>query len=304
MQYFILGGTGFVGRFLVKYLLDHGESVTALVRDESRLKINAPGLELIKGDPLKQGDWQSAILNSDVVINLVGSPIMTNWTEKAKEIILSSRVDSSANVVDALRQSPPKTFICANAVGYYGPRGDETVNEHEGPGTDFLSEVAVKWQEAAMGAGNFGHRVVISRFPAVLGPNGGALAQMLPIFKFGLGGKLGSGRQWFPWVHINDLVRALHFLGTSNEINGPVNICSPGTVTNARFTKALARALNRPALFMVPGFGLRIFYGEVANMLLSGQRCIPKVLDDAGFEFKFEDIDSALADIIEKWRSR
>ncbi|WP_028574520.1 TIGR01777 family oxidoreductase [Desulfonatronovibrio hydrogenovorans] len=298
MSYFILGGTGFIGNFLVKHLLDQGEEVTALVRDDSRIKTRSPGLKLIKGDPLKPGQWQKAVPDHQTIINLVGSPIMASWTDQAKEKIFASRVDSSLNVVSALQDAEHKTFICANAVGFYGPRGDEIINDHVGPGSGFLSTVAVKWQEAALGAENFGHRVVITRFPAVLGPGGGALAQMIPVFRFGLGGRLGTGSQWFPWVHILDLARAMQFLSQYKEIRGPVNLCAPKPVTNAQFTRALGKALNRPAFFIVPGFGLRLIYGEVADMLLSGQRCVPKVLHDAGFNFRFEDIDSALADIM------
>lgn len=299
MNYFILGGTGFIGGFLIKFLLDQGENITALVRDESKIKTTSPNLKLIKGDPLKQGDWQQEMVKSDVIINLVGSPIMTNWTDKARKIILSSRVDSTANVVEALKDTSPKKFLCANAVGYFGPRGDELIDDHEPPGADFLAQVAVKWQEVAMKAAKSGHRVVISRFPAVLGQNGGALTEMLPVFKLGLGGKLGSGKQWFPWVHILDLARALRFLSQKNDINGPVNICAPKPVTNEEFTRALGRALNRPTVFKVPGFALKLRYGQVAEMLLAGQRCIPKVLDKAGFDFKFKEIDQALEDIVD-----
>ena len=302
MNYFMLGGTGFVGRYLIRFILDQGDRVTALVRDESKIKIPSPNLKLIKGDPLRKGDWQQELPRADVIINLTGSPIMTSWTEKAKAMILSSRVDSTANVVSALDDSRPVTFICANAVGYFGPRGDELIDDHQPPGSDFLSQVAVKWQEAAMAAENQGHRVVVARFPAVLGPGGGALAQMMPVFKLGLGGRLGSGKQWFPWVHILDLCRALHFISQKHEIKGPVNICAPKPVTNAEFTRALARALNRPALFMVPGFGLRLIYGEVAKMLLSGQRTIPRILNEAGFEFKFKDIEAALGHIVAEWK--
>ena len=302
MRHFILGGTGFVGQYLVKFILDQGDDVTALVRDESKIKTRSPNLEQVKGDPLRQGDWQRELIRSDVVINLVGSPIMTNWTDKAREMILSSRVDSTNNVVLALRDSEPKTFICANAVGYFGSRGDELIDDYASSGNDFLADVAVKWQEAAMGAENLGHRVVVSRFAAVLGPGGGALAQMMPVFKLGMGGKLGNGKQWFPWVHIFDLARALHFLSRKKEIKGPVNICSPKPVTNAHFTRALGKALNRPALFRLPGFGLKMRFGEAANVLLASQRCIPEVLRGAGFEFKFEDIEAALADIVPQWK--
>ena len=302
MNFFILGGTGFVGNFLIKFILDQGDDVTALVRDESKIKIRSPNLEPVKGDPLKQGDWQKELVRSDVIINLVGSPIMTTWTDKAKKMILSSRVDSTNNVVTALKDSGPKTFICANAVGYFGSRGDEMITDYASPGKDFLSDVCVKWQEAAMGAENLGHRVVVSRFAAVLGPGGGALDQMMPVFKRGMGGKLGNGKQWFPWVHIFDLTRALYFLSRKKEIKGPVNICSPKPVTNEHFTHALGRALNRPTLFRVPGFGLKLRFGEAANVLLASQRCIPKVLHEAGFEFKFEDIEAALADIVHQWK--
>ncbi|MFP4109327.1 MAG: TIGR01777 family oxidoreductase, partial [Desulfonatronovibrio sp.] len=298
MNYFILGGTGFIGGFLINFLLEQGENITALVRDKSKIKTTSPNLELIKGDPLTRGDWQLEMVKSDVIINLVGSPIMTNWTDKAKKIILASRVDSTGNIVEALKEVSPRTFICANAVGYFGPRGDELIHDHESAGSDFLAQVAVKWQEAALKAGQSDHRVVISRFPAVLGPGGGALAQLIPVFKLGLGGKLGSGKQWFPWVHILDLARALHFLSQKKEINGPVNVCAPKPVTNQEFTRAMGRALNRPTLMKVPGFALKLRYGQVADMLLSGQRCIPKVLRDAGFEFKFKEIDQALEDIV------
>jgi uncharacterized protein (TIGR01777 family) len=301
MRYFIIGGTGFVGSFLIKFILEQGEHVTALVRDEAKIKTRSSKLELIHGDPLKEGEWQKQMALSDVIINLVGSPIMTDWTDKAKKTILSSRVDSTTNVVNALKDTQARTFICANAVGYFGSRGDELIDDYSSPGKNFLADVCVKWQSAAVDAEKFGHRVVVTRFSAVLGPGGGALAEMMPIFKLGLGGRLGSGKQWFPWVHIFDLVRAIYFISQKKEIRGPVNVCSPKPVTNAHFTKALAKAVKRPALLAVPGFALRIRFGEVANMLLTGQRCIPKKLHDAGFEFKFEDIESALANILAEW---
>lgn len=300
MKYFILGGTGFVGKQLLDFLLEQGEEVTALVRDQSKVKAKSPKLKLVQGDPLKKGDWQERVSESDAVINLVGSPVMTRWNEKSKKLIESSRVDSTNKVVAAMKDLEPRIFICANAVGYYGPRGDEKVDENTGPGNDFLSHVAVKWQEAAQGAEKLGHRVVVSRFPAVLGPGGGAMAQMLPLFRLGLGGKLGNGKQWFPWVHIFDLVRALHFLSQKEDISGPVNVCAPQEITNEDLTRAMSRVLKRPAFFKVPGLALKIIYGEVGDMLLTGQRCIPSVLQKAGFEYKFPEIEKALAHIVQK----
>jgi len=297
MKYYILGGTGFIGNYLINFLLDQGAEVTALVRDESRIKARSQNLKLIKGDPMKKGTWQETLHESEIIINLVGFPVMTKWTEKNKQLILSSRVDSTNNVVEAMKNMEPRTFICANAVGYYGPRGDEQVDEQSGPGTDFLARVSVQWQESAQAAEKLGHRVIISRFPAVLGQGGGAMAKMLPVFRLGLGGKLGSGRQWFPWVHIFDLVRALYFLSLKNEIHGPVNICAPQQITNADFTRAMSKVLGRPALFRVPGLALKLIYGEVGQMLLTGQRCVPGILQKAGFEFKFPEIEMALADI-------
>ncbi len=300
MKYFILGGTGFVGKQLLDFLLEQGEEVTALVRDQSKVKAKSPKLKLVQGDPLKKGDWQERVSESDAVINLVGSPVMTRWNEKSKKLIESSRVDSTNKVVAAMKDLEPRIFICANAVGYYGPRGDEKVDENTGPGNDFLSHVAVKWQEAAQGAEKLGHRVVVSRFPAVLGPGGGAMAQMLPLFRLGLGGKLGNGKQWFPWVHIFDLVRALHFLSQKEDISGPVNVCAPQEITNEDLTRAMSRVLKRPAFFKVPGLALKIIYGEVGDMLLTGQRCVPSVLQKAGFEYKFPEIEKALAHIVQK----
>ncbi|MFW5730800.1 MAG: TIGR01777 family oxidoreductase [Desulfonatronovibrionaceae bacterium] len=302
MKYFIAGGTGFIGRFLIEHLLQKKEQVTALVRDEARYTPSGKELKTVSGDPLKHGPWQEEARAADVIINLTGSPIMTNWTEKARQMILDSRVNSTMNIVSALKQAEPRVFICANAVGYYGPRGDEPVYDQDPPGNNFLAQVAVKWQEAAMQASEYGHRVIVPRFPAVLGPNGGALSEMLPIFRKGLGGKLGNGKQWFPWVHITDLVRGLHFVSKNTSISGALNLCSPQTLTNAEFTRALGKVLKRPAFLRVPEVALKMAYGDVATMLLTGQKCIPQVLQENDFVFRFAHIDKALQDIISRWK--
>ncbi|MFP4168106.1 MAG: TIGR01777 family oxidoreductase [Desulfonatronovibrionaceae bacterium] len=298
MKYFILGGTGLIGGHLVPFLLNQKSEVLALVRRGSEKKLPA-GAVPVFGSGLEPGDWQKKAARCDVVINLLGKNIFCRWTREAKDKILETRTLSTRLAVQALSaRETPGTFICANAVGYYGHRGDKEISESDPPGDDFLARVCIKWQQEALKAETFGHRVVIPRFAAVLAPDGGALNKMLPAFRLGAGGRLGSGKQWFPWVHIRDLVRALSFLARSPETFGPYNICSPEPATNSTFTRALTESLGRQALLPVPGFMLRLVFGDMGNMLLNSQKCRPQRLQGHGFSFHYPGLKTALEDLL------
>ena len=295
MKILAFGATGFVGAHLVPHLVERGHEVTVAARSgKARF---SPPVGVVKADPVTPGPWQDLVAGYDAVVNLAGTPITTRWNEAGKKSILESRVLSTRNIVDALSRTAGKTFLCASAVGYYGDGGDAVLTEDAPRGSGFLADVASAWEAEALHAGSFGHRVVTPRISVVLG-NGGALAKMHQPFALGLGGRLGSGRQWFPWIHVRDLVRVMSFLLETPAAHGAFNACSPEAVTNDGFTASLARALKRPAFLPVPPFALRLVLGEAAAMLLSGQRCVPAALQALGFVFEHPDLDRALADIV------
>lgn len=300
MRFFITGGTGFVGRHLVNHLLDCGHEVMMLVRNPARFTLNHAKLQTITGDPMKKGPWQESVGQADVLINLVGRSIFSRWNEEIKKDILESRVVSTRNLVASipLNKTNAMTLINANAVGYYAG-GDDVRTETSSKGSDFLSDVCEAWQNEALKAEEKGTRVVIARFGAVLGHNGGALQQMLPVFKKGLGGKIGDGSRWFSWVHILDLCRILEFAAMRKQIKGVINVCGE-PVTNALFTQALACAVQRPAFFRVPEFVLKLAMGDVANVILAGQRVISEVLPRHGFQFRFPEINEALQHLVQQ----
>jgi uncharacterized protein (TIGR01777 family) len=300
MKFFIMGGTGFVGGALIRHLLKKGHKVTALVRDAAKAENLASGTNSIVGNPLEPGQWQKEAAQTDVIVNLVGKPIMTRWTEAARREIMETRVLSTRMAVMAIpeKQGHGITLINANAVGYYGFTKDDIITEKSLAGEGFLADVTKSWQEEAEGAGEKGARVVIARLGAIIGRSGGALAQMLPSFQYGLGGRLGSGKQWFPWMHLHDLCRAILFVAEKTEISGAVNMCSPNPVTNIELTKTLARELKRPAILPVPGFVLKIAIGGAAEIALEGQRVIPRILEKQGFDFNFPTLEEALRDLL------
>lgn len=302
MQFFIMGGTGFVGKHLINWLLHQGHAVEVLGRTPQSLERVPPGCQTAIGDPLTTGDWQGRANQADVLVNLVGRSIMTRWTDTTKREILESRVQSTRMAVQALAdtQGQGKVLINANAVGYYpqDPRGEFT---EDGPrGTGFLADVAHAWQQEAEKARKDGCRVIIARFGTVLGPDGGAMAQLLPIFRKGLGGRLGSGKQWFPWIHVLDLCRALEFAAFHVDLEGPVNCCAPQAATNTYFTRALGGLLRRPTIFPVPAFAIKLAMGEVAQVVLQGAKIVPKALTDAGFAFRYGLMEGALRDILKQ----
>ena len=301
MRVFITGGTGFVGTALTGVLVSKGHSVSVLSRRSEPAGSVPAGIAYVQGDPTSGGDWQESAASHDVVVNLAGRSIFARWTDEVKRDIRESRVRITGNVVDAIARAggKPVTLINASAVGYYGFHGDEKLDETGGAGSDFLATVARDWEQAALGARDRGARVVLCRFGIVLGGRGGALAQMLKTFRHLPVSPLGSGKQWFSWVHHADLAEAIVFLIERDAISGAVNCTAPHPARNREFMRVLATALGR-RLFPVgvPSFAMSIAMGEFGKMLLEGQRVIPRKLLEAGFEFAYPDIETALGDLV------
>jgi len=302
MKILITGGTGFVGRELTTRLMKEGYEVMILTRSIKSPQKQQSGLSYLEGDPTKKGPWQDAVKDHDGVINLAGASIFSKWSEEYKNAIRDSRIFTTRNIIEAIPESLEKKFhlFSASAVGYYGFHGDEELTEESSPGNDFLARVAADWEEEAKKAQKKGARVVITRFGIVLGDKGGALSQMIPLFKKFIGGPIGGGRQWFSWVHIKDLAEAFVFLLRHEDITGPVNVCSPNPVRNKDLAKAIGRVLNRPSFMPAPGFLVKLVLGEFGSVILEGQRVIPKRLLERGFVFQYPDIHLALQDILIK----
>ena len=273
----LTGATGFIGSALAARLEAAGHTVQPF-------SLRAP-------QPLQV---------SDAVIHLAGEPIAQRWTPGAKRRILESRVEGTRRLIAriAALAAPPRVFICSSAVGFYGSRGDEVLTETSPPGSGFLAEVCTAWEGAADQASARGMRVVKLRTGMVLAGRGGALDRMLPAFRMGIAGRLGSGRQWMPWIHLEDHLDLVEFALAQAGVAGPLNAVSPNPVTNRDFTSALARALHRPAFLPAPDFALRAMFGEMASVLLDSQRVIPRAALDAGFEFRHPELGAALQDIL------
>lgn len=299
MNVFITGGTGFVGTFLTRRLIGTGHSVTILTHALSGKELNIPGLTYEVGNPTIPGAWQDKVREHDIIINLAGASIFSRWTDEQKKILRSSRLDTTRHVVDALPEDARHvTFFSTSAVGYYGFHEDEELTESSPAGDDFLARLASDWEAEALRAKEKGARVVITRFGIVLGKNGGALGQMIPLFKMFLGGPLGSGRQWFSWVHMEDLAGAFVFLLERPELAGAFNLCSPLPVRNRDLGRAIGGVLHRPSFLPAPAFMTKLILGEFGSVLLKGQRVIPRRLLDAGFSFCYPEIEKALVRII------
>jgi len=293
------GGTGFVGSQLTSRFVQDGNEVTILTRSEKGSKKGAAGISYLLGDPTQKGPWQEAIKNHDAIINLAGASIFSKWTDEHKKAIRESRVSTTQNIVEGIPSHPEKkiTLLSTSAVGYYGFHGDEELFEESPPGNDFLAQIAVEWEGEALKALEKGARVIIARFGIVMGEKGGALSQMIPLFKKYIGGPIGTGKQWFSCIHIKDLAEAFAFLLKHSEISGPVNVCSPSPVRNKDLAKALGKALHRPSFMPAPGFMIKLVLGEFGSVILEGQRVIPKKLLENGFVFQYPDIHKALQNI-------
>jgi hypothetical protein len=299
MKFFMTGGTGFVGTYLAKRLISDGHAVTILTQALSGTESEMTGLSYLRGNPTIKGKWQETVQDHDVIINLAGASIFSRWTPEKKKLLRSSRIETTRNLSEALPNSAKHlTFFSTSAVGYYGFHEDEKLIESSPSGNDFLARLAYDWEQEALCVQDKGARVIITRFGIVLGKDGGALGQMIPLFKYFLGGPLGSGRQWFSWVHMHDLAEAFIFLLSHKDITGAVNFCAPNPLRNKDMGDAIGKVLNRPSFMPAPGFIIRLILGEFGEVLLKGQRAIPRRLLEAGFKFRYPDIESALKHII------
>jgi hypothetical protein len=299
MKIFITGGLGFVGRSLSLFFLDKGHQVTAVGLSSNRAGIDHPNFSYMSADTTQKGNWQEELREIDYVVNLAGKSIFSRWTEKYKKIIYDSRILTTRNLVEALPANKEVVLCSTSAVGYYGDRGDDKVNENEPNGFDFLANVAVDWEKAALEAKAKGIRVVIARFGVVLGKNGGALAKMIPAFRLMLGGSLGDGKQWFPWIHQNDLLSAILFVLENENINEPLNFCSPKPVRQRQLAKTLGEALVRPSFMPAPSFMIRLFLGEFGETLLYSQKVVPEKLLEYGFQFRYPEINDAINNLVQ-----
>ncbi len=301
MNILITGGTGFVGTGLIPRLVADGHRITVLTRSPKKAKAASPHILYLAADPTQEGPWQEAVKDHDVLINLAGASIFDRrWTAGYKLLLKESRIKTTRNLVAGIPEVRDReiTLFSTSAVGYYGFQGDEELTEASPPGKDFLAQLAVEWEGEALKAQAKGCRVVITRFGIVLGEKGGALDQMIPLFKKFVGGPIGSGRQWFSWIHIQDLVEAFVFLLRNRDVSGPVNLCAPYPVRNEGLAKAIGRALNRPSFLPAPGFMIKMALGEFGSVILEGQRVVPRRLLDKGFVFQYPDIDQALQNIV------
>lgn len=296
MKALVTGSTGFVGTHLMRRL----KQPVAVGRNLEKVRRRFGDVEARVWDPDRPVE-PSLLTGVDTIFHLAGESLFNGrWNSAKKEKIRSSRVESTRRLVAGIAScaEPPKTLICSSAIGIYGDRGPETLSEASAPGHDFLAGVCEAWEREAMRAQDYGVRVVCIRTGVVLGKGGGALAQMLPLFRMGLGGRLGSGHQYMSWVHIDDLVGIMLHTAEQEGVSGPVNGVAPGAVTNREFTRTLAQLLHRPALLPVPGLALRLALGEFATVLLASQRVVPEKIGQAGYRFVFPTLKEGLDDIL------
>ncbi|HEX8159898.1 MAG TPA: TIGR01777 family oxidoreductase [Solirubrobacteraceae bacterium] len=298
MKVVVTGATGRIGSHLVEALKARGDEVTVLSRNPDKAS-DRLGVPAARWDVMSEAAPADAIAGSDAVVHLAGEDVGQRWTDSAKKDILSSREQGTKNLVGSIlaAQSRPGVLICASASGYYGPRGDEPVTESDPPGRDWLADVCVRWErqaDVAKGA----TRVVKMRTGIVLDADGGALAKMLPPFKAGIGGPIAGGKQYMPWIHRDDLVGMYLAALDSAGFSGPLNAAAPEPVTNKDFSKALGKALHRPAAAPVPGFTIKLMYGEMSQIVLTGVRMVPARAAELGYEFQHADLDEALHDTL------
>jgi uncharacterized protein len=296
----VTGATGTIGSAVVGALRDRGDSVVALSRDPSRAReVLGDGVEVVEWrDPKSEPAPAEAFAEAGGVINLLGEQIAQRWSDEAKREIRESRVLGTRNLVAGLRGAGPRlqVLVSQSAIGYYGPHGDEVVDEATPAGDDFLARVVVDWEaEARAAEEDLGLRVVLARTGVVLSESGGALAKMMTPFKLGVGGPVAGGGQYMPWVHLDDVAGALLFALDTHAASGALNVTAPSPATNEEVSKALGRALHRPAIMPVPGFAIKLLYGEMATIVTTGARVEPKRLRELGYEFRQPDLDEALA---------
>ena len=297
MKVLVTGSTGLVGTALVKALASDGHTVCRLLRPQSKTTLGSKDGFDVAWNP-ETGELGGAGVGPEAVVNLAGASIAGGrWTEKRKELLRTSRIDTTRALVHALAKmnARPRVLVSASAIGIYGDRGDEVLTEESKPGTDFLAGLAREWEAEALKAEALGIRVVLARFGIILAQHGGALAKMLLPFKLGAGGRLGSGKQWMSWITLEDIVGVIRYAIENNAVRGALNVVAPQPAQNSDFTKALAKALHRPALFPAPAFALRLALGEMADaLLLSSQRVKPQALEKSSYRFLYPELSVGL----------
>jgi uncharacterized protein (TIGR01777 family) len=300
MKILVSGSTGLVGTALLSRLASKGQTVCRLMRPQSKSTESKDGFN-VAWNPAT-GELGGAGVGADAVVNLAGASIAGGrWTAERKALLRSSRIDTTRALVNALARmnAKPRVLVSASAIGIYGDRGNELLTEESKAGEDFLAGVTKEWEAEALKAEALGIRVVLARFGIILSCEGGALPKMMLPFKFGAGGKLGSGKQWMSWVTIEDVVGILKLVIENVSVRGAVNVVAPQAVQNTEFTKVLAKAMHRPALFPAPAFALRLVLGEMADaLLLSSQRVAPQALEKLGYRFLYADLPSALSAVL------
>jgi len=294
----VTGATGRIGMHLVEALKARGDEVTVLSRNAERAA-GRLGVQAVAWDPTSDGAPAEALAGRDAVVHLAGEDVGQRWNDATKAEILSSREQGTRNLITGIFAAEPRppVLVGASASGYYGPHGDDIVDETHGPGTDWLSEVCVRWEQQTDSA-MLGARVVKVRTGIVLDTEGGALAKMLPPFRAGIGGPLGNGRQHMPWIHLDDLVGIYLAAIDHADFCGAINASSPNPVTNKEFSRSLGKALHRPAVAPVPAFVIKGMYGAMAQIVLTGVRMVPGRAEELGYEFRYPDLDEALRDTL------
>jgi uncharacterized protein (TIGR01777 family) len=298
MKIVVSGGTGFIGKRLVEAFQKGGHYVAIWSRNPGREMRTA--VEAFRWDPLEGEPQEESLSGYDVVVHLAGEPVAQKWDAEAKRKIRDSRVLGTRRLVSAISKvrHRPAALICSSAVGYYGPRGDEVLSETSAPGKGFLADVCVGWEREADAAMGLGLRVVKIRTGVALSRDGGALPKMTPAFRAMAGGMLGSGKQWMPWIHVDDLVEMFRF-AVEGQMSGALNGTAPNPVTNATFTQEMGRVLKRPTFLRVPEFALHAMMGEMAQMVLEGQRAVPAAARELEFTWKYQGLGEALRNLLD-----
>ncbi|MEX1135700.1 MAG: TIGR01777 family oxidoreductase [Balneolales bacterium] len=298
MNIVLTGGTGFIGTHLTNMLEQRGHNLIILTRNPQKYKDRINPKRSYRSI---EDDMLSSVAESDAIINLAGeNMIFRRWTKKTKEKLMDSRVETTARLVRAIEKAKnkPSVMISASAAGYYGSRSDDMLNENEPPGDDFAAEICVRWEEESQKAEKYGVRVVNPRFGVILERDGGALKTMLPFFNLFMGASVGSGKQYFPWIHMRDLGDSIIFALYEEKLKGVYNASSPNPVTLDEFTKTLGKVMNRPVLFRIPGFALKLIFGEGSMTILASLRLIPEVLQNHGFQYEYPRLEEALRSIL------
>lgn len=302
MRVLITGATGTIGLAVADALRERGDQVVALSRDPERgQRVLGEGAEVHAWpEPMAEPPPAAALRRADAVVHLLGEPVAQRWSDDAKRRIRDSRVLATRSLVQGLNELPesdrPSVLVSQSATGYYGPRGDAPLDEQAAPGHDFLAEVVIAWEHEAMAAA--GSRVAMTRTGVVLSATGGALAKMLPVFRLGMGGPVAGGKQYVPWIHLDDVVGGLLCCVDRSSAIGPVNLTAPNPVTNTELSHALGQVLGRPAVLPVPGLAVKLLYGEMAEMVTTGARVLPARLGQLGYEFRHPEVRAALADVL------